>query len=71
VYFFCKLSHKAATIFSILLAGLNIRMTIRASKKEDFPQIFDIDSNSKLDELQFEEQKFSLVPIEEDSKRLS
>lgn len=46
-------------------------MTIRASRKEDFSQIYDIYSNSKLDELQFEEQKFSLVPIEEDLKRLS
>ncbi len=46
-------------------------MTIRASREEDFPQIFDIYSSSKLDELQFEEQAFSLVPIEKDSNRLS
>jgi putative acetyltransferase len=46
-------------------------MTIRASSEEDLPQIFDIYSKSKLDELQFEEHEFSLVPIEEDSKRLS
>ena len=46
-------------------------MTIRAIRKEDFPQIFDIYSSSKLDELQFEEQIFSLVPIEKDSNRLS
>lgn len=46
-------------------------MTIRASSEEDLPQIFDIYSNSKLDELKFEDQEFSLVPIEEDSKRLA
>ena len=46
-------------------------MTIRASSEEDLPQIFDIYSKSKLDELKFEVQEFSLVPIEEDSKRLS
>jgi putative acetyltransferase len=46
-------------------------MTIRVSREEDLSQIFDIYSHSKLDELRFEEQKFSLVPIEEDSKRLN
>ena len=53
------------------MLALGTRMTIRASREEDFPEIFDIYSNSKLDELQFEEQEFSLVPIEEDSKRLN
>lgn len=45
-------------------------MSIRASSKDDLPQIFDIYSNSKLDELEFEEQEFSLIPIEKDPKRL-
>lgn len=45
-------------------------MTIRASSEEDLPQIFDIYSHSKLDELQFEEQEFTLMPIQKDSKRL-
>ena len=46
-------------------------MTIRASREEDLPKIFEIYSSSKLDELKFEAQDFSLVPILQDSKRLN
>lgn len=44
-------------------------MNIRAYKEEDLPQIFEIYSQSKLDELRFEEKKFSLLPLEQDPKR--
>mgnify|MGYP000332424082 CR=1 FL=1 len=45
-------------------------MNIRAYKEEDLPLIFDIYSQSKLDELRFEEREFSLLPLDKDSKRL-
>lgn len=45
-------------------------MTIRAYKKADQARVFDIYSQSKLDELRFEENTFSLLPLEEDKVRL-
>jgi len=45
-------------------------MTIRAFHQEDFQQILDIYANSKLDELIFEKNKFTLIPLDQDQKRL-
>ncbi|MGH1428572.1 MAG: GNAT family N-acetyltransferase [Arenicella sp.] len=45
-------------------------MTIRVFTQEDLPQIFEIYSRSKLDELRFEEKTFSLLPLDQDQKRL-
>ena len=45
-------------------------MAIREFTQDDLPQIFEIYSNSKLDELRFEEKEFFLLPLEQDQKRL-
>ncbi|TBR44263.1 N-acetyltransferase [Marinomonas agarivorans] len=44
-------------------------MTIRAFTPQDYSQIATIYHKSKLDELRFEEQTFTLLPLEEDEKR--
>ena len=46
-------------------------MNIRAFNEKDYPRIFEIYSNSKLDELRFEKKKFELLPLENDEKRFS
>jgi putative acetyltransferase len=46
-------------------------MSIRAYHQDDLPTIFDICSHSKLDELKFEDQIFTLLPLEKDQVRLS
>ena len=46
-------------------------MNIRAFNEKDYPRVFEIYSNSKLDELRFEEKKFELLPLENDEKRFS
>jgi putative acetyltransferase len=46
-------------------------MNIRAFNEKDYPRVFEIYSNSKLDELRFEKKKFELLPIENDEKRFS
>jgi len=45
-------------------------MTIRPFNNADLPAIFDIYSQCKLDELRFEQQTFTLLPLEEDDSRL-
>lgn len=45
-------------------------MNIRASTHEDLPAIFDIYSQSKLDELSCEADVFTLLPLEQDKVRL-
>lgn len=45
-------------------------MTIRPFNKTDLPAIFDIYRQCKLDELRFEQQTFTLLPLEEDETRL-
>ena len=46
-------------------------MNIRPFKYSDLPAILDIYSNSKLDELINEKNKFSLLPLMEDKKRFA
>lgn len=46
-------------------------MHIREYTNKDFPFIAEIYGGSKLDELTNEESNFSLIPLEEDSRRLS
>lgn len=46
-------------------------MKIRAFSEKDYPRVVEIYANSKLDELRFEKEKFKLLPIENDKKRLS
>jgi len=46
-------------------------MSIRAYTGNDLPSIIDIYNRSKLDELQFEDRKFTLLPLEEDIPRYS
>lgn len=46
-------------------------MSIRAYHQNDLPDIFDIYGLSKLDELKFEDQIFTLLPLEKDQVRLS
>ncbi|MDB4837360.1 GNAT family N-acetyltransferase [Marinomonas sp.] len=46
-------------------------MNIRAFNEKDYPRVFEIYSNSKLDELRFEKKKFDLLPLENDEKRFS
>ena len=46
-------------------------MSIRAYTIKDLPSITDIYNRSKLDELQFEDRKFTLLPLEEDIPRYS
>ncbi len=45
-------------------------MKIRAFHQEDFQQILDIYAHSKLDELIFEKNNFTLIPLDQDPKRL-
>lgn len=44
-------------------------MKIRSYHQSDLPLIFDIYNRSKLDELNFENQKFTLLPLEQDEAR--
>lgn len=46
-------------------------MTIRKFKDSDFPEIVDIYTQSKLDELKFESKAFTFLPLEKDNKRLT
>jgi len=46
-------------------------MNIRPFSDNDFPAILDIYTNSKLDELRFESEKFELLPLEYDRVRLA
>ena len=46
-------------------------MSIREYIDDDFPRLSAIYANSKLDELINEDSGFTLVPLEEDDKRLS
>ena len=46
-------------------------MNIRAFSEKDYPRVFEIYSNSKLDELRFEKKRFHLLPLEHDEKRFS
>ena len=46
-------------------------MSIRAFRHDDLPAILDIYTHSKLDELQFEDKAFTLLPLEEDQVRFS
>lgn len=45
-------------------------MTIRPYRNTDFPDILDIYAASKLDELIYEEQRFKLLPLDQDARRL-
>lgn len=45
-------------------------MKIREYCEEDYPRILDIYRESKLDELRFERDKFELLPLDKDEKRL-
>ncbi len=45
-------------------------MTIRPFNNADLPAIFDIYRQCKLDELRFEQQIFTLLPLEDDEIRL-
>lgn len=45
-------------------------MTIRPFQQQDFFRILDIYAHSKLDELIFESNKFILIPLDQDQKRL-
>lgn len=45
-------------------------MKIRQFKETDVPKIYEIYAQSKLDELRFEDEKFDLLRLEEDPKRL-
>ncbi len=45
-------------------------MTIRPFNNADLPAIFDIYRHCKLDELRFEQQTFTLLPLEDDEIRL-
>lgn len=45
--------------------------SIRQFREEDFTAVSEIYSQSKLDELRFEEQSFILLPIESDKERLA
>jgi putative acetyltransferase len=46
-------------------------VNIRPYTKRDFPAIADIYSESKLDELFYEEESFELLPLDKDDKRLT
>jgi putative acetyltransferase len=46
-------------------------MNIRLINDDDFPVIFDIYAQSKLDELRFETRHFELLPLEYDEVRLA
>jgi len=46
-------------------------MQIRPFHSSDFPAILEIYALSKLDELQFEERVFTLVPLDQDPPRLA
>jgi len=46
-------------------------MNIRKFVEADFPKILEIYADSKLDELRFEKNKFNLIRLENDPKRLS
>jgi len=46
-------------------------MNIRKYCEDDYKEILEIYSKSKLDELQFEDADFELLPLESDEKRLS
>ena len=46
-------------------------MKIRAFCDKDYPRVLEIYANSKLDELRYENEKFELLPLENDEKRLS
>jgi len=46
-------------------------MNIRKATKSDFPHIENIYNQTKLDELQFEDKNFQLLPIKQDNKRLT
>lgn len=46
-------------------------MKIREFTDRDYQAILDIYSKSKLDELRYEDKKFTLLPLENDDKRLS
>jgi len=43
-------------------------MKIRKIKEADYPAILHIYSLSKLDELQFEQRVFELLPLDQDEK---
>ncbi len=45
-------------------------MIIRSYNKADFPDIATIYARSKLDELKFEDAPFTLLPLEQDKRRL-
>ncbi|KZL27166.1 GNAT family N-acetyltransferase [Pseudovibrio sp. Ad37] len=45
-------------------------MTIRSYRETDFPAVLDIYAASKLDELIYEDQRFQLLPLDQDLKRL-
>ncbi len=45
-------------------------MKIRPYNQEDFCKILDIYAHSKLDELIFEKNNFTLIPLDQDPKRL-
>ncbi|MEH6347411.1 MAG: N-acetyltransferase [Bermanella sp.] len=45
-------------------------MNIRPFQQQDFSRILDIYAHSKLDELIFESNKFILIPLDQDQKRL-
>lgn len=46
-------------------------MIIRPFRAQDFHSILDIYAQSKLDELRFEHKTFELLPLDQDSKRLT
>lgn len=46
-------------------------MSIRKYEDKDFSSVLSIYNRSKLDELKFEEAEFTLLPLDQDEKRLS
>lgn len=53
------------------LALQNKNMNIRKYCEDDYKDILEIYSKSKLDELLFEKTEFELLPLESDEKRLT
>lgn len=46
-------------------------MNIREFSDKDYPRVLEIYAHSKLDELRFEKEIFTLLPLEEDEERLA
>ncbi|MDK1286276.1 GNAT family N-acetyltransferase [Pseudoalteromonas umbrosa] len=46
-------------------------MSVREFCEKDYPTVLEIYSKSKLDELSFEKKAFTLLPLENDEKRMS